>query len=60
MENGLNPLFTQPKVTTKTSLWQLVDDKSIWKLSTDSWQVDCQNFNKSANDQLQQASLGAT
>ena len=29
MENGLNALFTQPKVTTKTSLWQLLDDKSI-------------------------------
>ena len=45
MENGLNALFTQPKVTTKRTLWQLVDDKSIWKLSTDSWQVDGQNFN---------------
>ena len=39
MENGLNALFTQPKVATKTSLGQLVDDKSIWKFSTDSWQV---------------------
>ena len=29
MDNGLNALFTQPKVGTTTSLWQLVDDKSI-------------------------------